>query len=67
MKEFFSHKMQTHTESPYVSEYLRLFPFLECESNVADILSGRPERVSAKKGAPPGHSGLRFAGPPLTE
>ena len=27
---------------------------------VADILSGRPERVSAKKGPPPGHCGLKF-------
>ncbi len=46
---------------------IRIFPFLEYDSSVADILSGRPERVSAKKGPPPGHSALRFGGPPLTE
>ena len=38
----------------------RNFPFLECDSSVADILSGRPERVSAKKGPPPSHCGLKF-------
>ena len=38
----------------------RLFPFLEYDSSVADILSGRPERMSAKKGPPPSHSGLKF-------
>ena len=27
--------------------------FRSTSSSVADILSGRPERVSAKKGAPP--------------
>ena len=39
---------------------IRPFPFLECDSMVADILSDRSERVSAKKGPPPGHSGLKF-------
>ena len=39
---------------------IRLFLFLECDSSVADILSGRPERVSAKKGPPPDHCGLKF-------
>ena len=39
---------------------IRLFPSLEYDSNVADILSGRPERVSAKKGPPPSHCGLKF-------
>ena len=52
---------------PYVSEIYESILFLEYDSNVADILSGRPERVSAKKGPPPGHSALRFDGPPLTE
>ena len=33
---------------------------MECDSIVADILSGRPERVSAKKGPPPSHCGLKF-------
>ena len=33
---------------------------MECDSSVADILSGRPERVSAKKGPPPSHCGLKF-------
>ena len=39
---------------------IRLFLFLEYDSSVADILSGRPERTSAKKGLPPGHCGLKF-------
>ena len=39
---------------------IRLFPFLEYDSSAADILSGRPERVSAKKGPPPSHCGLKF-------
>ena len=59
--------LRTYNSNPYVSEYLRPFLFLEYDSSVADILSGRPERVSAKKGPPPSHSTLRFDGPPLTE
>ncbi len=39
---------------------IRLFLFLEYDSSVADILSGRPERMSAKKGPPPSHCGLKF-------
>ena len=39
---------------------------MEYDSSVADILSDRSERVSAKKGPPPGHSALRVGGPPLT-
>ena len=38
----------------------RIHPFWEYDSMVADILSGRPERVSAKKGPPPSHCGLKF-------
>ncbi len=38
----------------------RIHPFLEYDSSAADILSGRPERVSAKKGPPPSHCGLKF-------
>ena len=39
---------------------IRLIPFWEYDSSTADILSDRSERVSAKKGPPPGHSGLKF-------
>ena len=39
-----------HGESVRVS-YVRLFPFLECDSMVSDILSSRSERMSAKKGS----------------
>ena len=39
---------------------IRLIPSLEYDSSIADILSDRSERVSAKKGPPPGHSGLKF-------
>ena len=67
VQTFFLTLLRPHNSNPYVSEYLRLFPFLEYDSSVADILSGRPERVSAKKGPPPGHSALRVDGPPLTE
>ena len=37
-----------------------MVPSLEYDSSVADILSGHPERMSAKKGPPPSHSGLKF-------
>ena len=67
MEKIFLTTLRTHNSNPYVSEYLRPFPYLEYDPSVADILSGRPERVSAKKGPPPGHSALRFGGPPLTE
>ena len=39
-----------HRESVRVS-HLRTVPFLECDSMVPDILSGRSERMSAKKGS----------------
>ena len=42
--------MRVHMERPYVLTHLRLFPFLECDSMVPDILSDRSERMSAKKG-----------------
>ena len=49
-EKFPSQAVRTHIERPYVLAHLRLFPFLECDSMVSDILSRRPERMSAKKG-----------------
>ena len=59
MKKFFSSNSDPQRKSVRVRN-TRIFPFLECETSVADILSGRPERVSAKKEPPPSHSGLKF-------
>ena len=47
----FTQSARTHITMPYVLTHLRLFPFLEWDSMVSDILSGRSERMSAKKGS----------------
>ena len=56
----FSHSVAGQQLKTIRDRNARLFPSLEYDSNVADILSGRPERVSAKKGPPPSHCGLKF-------
>ena len=50
MQDVLTHGGRAHLERPYVFTHVRLFPFLEWDSMVPDILSRRPERMSAKKG-----------------